>query len=44
MRKEQTLSATPEDCEYTIRGLIALLEQGAGVPEGTLNYLHFTEQ
>lgn len=38
------LSATPEDCEYTIRGLIALLEQGAGVPEGTLNYLHFTER
>ena len=38
------LSATPEDCEYTIRGLIALLEQGTGVPEGTLNYLHFTEQ
>lgn len=36
------LSATPEDCEYTIRGLIALLEQGTGVPEGTLNYLHFT--
>lgn len=38
------LSATPEDCEYTIRGLIALLEQGTGVPEGTLNYLHFTEK
>ena len=38
------LSATPEDCEYTLRGLIALLEQGTGVPEGTLNYLHFTEK
>lgn len=38
------LSATPEDCENTIRGLIALLEQGAGLPEGTLNYLHFTEK
>ena len=38
------LSATPEDCEYTIRGLIALLEQGTGIPEGTLNYLHFTEK
>lgn len=38
------LSATPEDCEYTIRGLIALLEQGTGLPEGTLNYLHFTEK
>lgn len=38
------LSATQEDCEYTIRGLIALLEQGTGVPEGTLSYLHFSEK
>lgn len=37
------LSATPEDCEYTIRGLISLLEQGTGVAEGTLNYLNFSE-
>lgn len=37
------LSTTPEDCEYTIRGLISLLEQGTGLPEGTLNYLIFSE-
>lgn len=37
------LSTTPEDCEYTIRGLISLLEQGTGVPEGTLNYLNLSE-
>ena len=37
------LSTTPEDCEYTIRGLISLLEQGTGLPEGTLSYLHLTE-
>lgn len=37
------LSTTPEDCEYTIRGLIALLERGTGIPEGTLSYLHFLE-
>jgi len=37
------LSTTPEDCEYTIRGLISLLEQGTGLPEGTLNYLNFSE-
>lgn len=37
------LSTTPEDCEYTIRGLIALLEQGTGVAEGTLNYLNAGE-
>ena len=37
------LSTTPEDCEYTIRGLISLLEQGTGLPEGTLNYLNLTE-
>lgn len=37
------LSTTPEDCEYTIRGLIALLEQGTGIPEGTLSYLRLTE-
>lgn len=37
------LSSTPEDCEYTIRGLVSLLEQGTGVAEGTLNYLNFSE-
>lgn len=37
------LSTTPEDCEYTIRGLISLLEQGTGLPEGTLNYLNLIE-
>ena len=37
------LSTTPEDCEYTIRGLISLLEQGTGVAEGTLNYLNAVE-
>jgi len=37
------LSTTPEDCEYTIKGLIALLEQGTGVPKGTLNYLQLPE-
>lgn len=37
------VSTTPEDCEYTIRGLISLLEQGTGVPKGTLNYLHLSE-
>lgn len=33
------LAATAEDSENTIRGLVALLERGTGVPEGTLNYL-----
>lgn len=33
------LSATAEDSEETIRGLVALLERGTGVPKGTLNYL-----
>ncbi len=33
------LSATAEDSEETIRGLIALLERGTGVPTGVLNYL-----
>ncbi|MCM1267929.1 MAG: TetR/AcrR family transcriptional regulator [Bacteroidales bacterium] len=33
------LSATPEDCEYTIQGLVSLLEHGTGVPEGTLSYI-----
>ncbi len=33
------LSATAEDSEETIRGLVALLEKGTGVPQGTLNYL-----
>ncbi len=37
------VSTTPEDCEYTIRGLISLLEQGTGVPKGTLNYLQLSE-
>ncbi len=37
------LSTTPENCEYTIKGLIALLEQGTGVPKGTLNYLQLPE-
>lgn len=33
------LSATAEDSEDTIRGLVTLLEKGTGVPQGTLNYL-----
>ena len=33
------LSATAEDSENTIRGLVALLEKGTGIPPGTLNYL-----
>ncbi|MCM1173844.1 MAG: TetR/AcrR family transcriptional regulator [Blautia sp.] len=33
------LSATAEDSEETIRGLVALLEKGTGVPQGALNYL-----
>ena len=33
------LSATAEDSEDTILGLVALLERGTGVPEGALNYL-----
>lgn len=33
------LSATAEDSEETIRGLISLLEKGTGVPKGSLNYL-----
>lgn len=33
------LSSTAEDSEETIRGLIALLEKGTGVPQGALNYL-----
>ena len=33
------LSATAEDSEDTILGLVALLERGTGVPEGVLNYL-----
>ena len=37
------LSTTPEDCEYTIRGLISLLERGTGLSEGTLSYLNLTE-
>lgn len=33
------LSATAEDSENTIKGLVELLEKGTGVPQGTLNYL-----
>ena len=33
------LSVTAEDSEETIRGLVALLEKGTGVPQGSLNYL-----
>lgn len=33
------LSATAEDSEDTIRGLVSLLEKGTGVPQGALNYL-----
>lgn len=33
------LSSTAEDSEDTIKGLVALLEKGTGVPPGTLNYL-----
>lgn len=33
------LSSTAEDSEDTIRGLVALLEKGTGIPQGTLNYL-----
>lgn len=31
--------STPEETEDTIKGLIALLEKGTGVPAGTLDYL-----
>lgn len=34
------LSATAEDSEDTIRGLVALLEKGTDIPQGTLNYLN----
>lgn len=33
------LPATAEDSENTIKGLVALIEKGTGVPSGTLNYL-----
>lgn len=33
------LSATVEDTEDTIRGLVTLLERGTGLKPGTLNYL-----
>ncbi len=33
------LSATAEDSEDTIRGLVSLLEKGTGIPHGALNYL-----
>lgn len=38
------LSATAGDSEDTIRGLVALLEKGTGVPQGTLNYLTLPTQ
>lgn len=33
------LSTTAEDSEDTIRGLVALLEKGTGIPQGAVNYL-----
>lgn len=33
------LWATAEDSEDTIRGLVALLEKGTGIPRGAVNYL-----
>lgn len=36
------LSATAEDSENTIRGLVELLEKGTGIPTGTLSYLSLT--
>ena len=33
------LSSTAEDSEDTIRGLVALLEKGTGIPQGSINYL-----
>ncbi len=33
------LTVASEDSEDTIRGLVALLEKGTGVPQGSLNYL-----
>lgn len=33
------LAATAEDSEDTIRGLVALLEKGTGIPQGSINYL-----
>lgn len=33
------LSVTAEESEDTIRGLVALLEKGTGIPQGALNYL-----
>ena len=36
------LSATAEDSEDTIRGLVELLEKGTDIPLGTLNYLALT--
>lgn len=37
------LSATAENSEETIRGLVALLEKGTDIPRGTLNYLTLPE-
>lgn len=33
------LPSTPEEVEYTIRGLVSLLEKGTGNPAGSLNFL-----
>ena len=33
------LSSTAEESEDTIRGLVALLEKGTGIPRGAVNYL-----
>lgn len=33
------LSSTAEESEDTIRGLVALLEKGTGIPRGSVNYL-----
>lgn len=37
------LSATAEDSEDTIRGLVSLLEKGTGIPQGSINYLTMSE-
>ena len=37
------LSATAEDSEDTIKGLVSLLEKGTGAPQGVLNYLNLPD-
>lgn len=37
------IPTTPEETEETLKGLISLLEKGAGVPAGTLDYLSLIE-